>query len=415
MKKSFSLPVVCLMSVFLFSSCIKDTLTKTYTIYRPVYKSKAEVTANIKTNAPKEISKAGKFFLYGKYLFVNEIDKGIHVIDNSNPAIPKKIGFIDIPGNVDMAVKSNILYADLYTDMVAIDISDPLNATLKKVIKNAFPQRRYLGAAGFVSDTTRVIVDWIRKDTVVDESAIRNEKNFCFNCNVMQFASADRAAAIAPAAIAGSMARFAIAKSYLYTVNDWQLKVFSVSVPSEPVYTKEVMIGWGIETIFPFKQNLFIGSNTGMFIFDISDASTPKKVSQFNHATVCDPVIADDNYAFVTLRTGETCRRGNINQLDILNVTDVKTPSLIKSYQLTNPHGLSKDGNLLFICDGRDGFKVFDATDVLNLKLLRHFTGFETYDVIAYNNIAMVVEKSGIRQFDYSNPANIRYLSTINW
>ena len=36
---------------------------------------------------------------------------------------------------------------------------------------------------------------------------------------------------------------------------------------------------------------------------------------------------------------------------------------------MTNPHGLTKDNNLLFICDGKDGLKMYDAADPLNIVL----------------------------------------------
>ena len=69
--------------------------------------------------------------------------------------------FINIPGNVDIAVKGSTLYADLFTDLVVVDISDPLNATLKKVVPKIFPERVY--AAGFIADSTKVIVGWTEK------------------------------------------------------------------------------------------------------------------------------------------------------------------------------------------------------------------------------------------------------------
>jgi hypothetical protein len=86
---------------------------------------------------------------------------------------------------------------------------------------------------------------------------------------------------------------------------------------------------------------------------------------------------------------------------------------LVKKFDMTNPHGLSKDGNLLFICDGKDGLKVFDATDVSNLLLIKQFKDFETYDVIAYNGLAMVVAADGLYQFNYSDVHDITQLSKI--
>src|SRR5690606_29217142 len=49
----------------------------------------------------KPLENPGKIYLYGDYLLVNEPQKGIHIIDNANPASPKIINFIKIPGNVD--------------------------------------------------------------------------------------------------------------------------------------------------------------------------------------------------------------------------------------------------------------------------------------------------------------------------
>jgi hypothetical protein len=114
----------------------------------------------------------------------------------------------------------------------------------------------------------------------------------------------------------------------------------------------------------------------------------------------------------VTLRSGTLCM-GFTNQLEVLDISNLLQPSLIKTYPMTNPHGLSKEDDLLFICDGADGLKVYDATLPGNLQLLKTIGGFETYDVIAYNNLALVVAKDGLYQFDYSDRNNIKQLSKI--
>ncbi|HYC27869.1 MAG TPA: hypothetical protein VEB42_03620, partial [Chitinophagaceae bacterium] len=77
--------------------------------------------------------------------------------------------------------------------------------------------------------------------------------------------------------------------------------------------------------------------------------------------------------------------------------------------------GLSKDGELLFICDGKDGLKIFNATDVNHLLLLKQISNLETYDVIAYNKVALVVAKDGLYQFDYSDVRNVQLLSRIGY
>jgi hypothetical protein len=403
--------LVLFISAIFFQSCLKDSHTRTYSIFTPVYKSVEEVRAGIRNNAPTPLAKTGKIFVQGNYIFLNEVDKGVHIIDNTNPAVPVNKYFVAIPGNLDLAVKGNILYADQYRDLLAIDISNPEAIQVKKITENVFPRRQY--ANGFVSDDSRIIVDWIKKDTTVAADLnvnFLNDRAVFFAAPAANFSSS----AMPTVGVSGSMARFTLLNNYLYTVTNQDLKVFNVSEPQNPVYTSSVTVGWNVETIYPFKDNLFIGSQTGMFIFNTNNPSQPAKVSAFRHATVCDPVIADDNYAYVTLRSGTNCF-GTINRLDIINIANLAAPVLVRGYNLVNPHGLSKSGNTLMICDGTAGLKIFDASNVNDLKLLQTITGPETYDVIMLNGNAIVVAKDGVYQYDYSDPKNVTLRSKLRY
>jgi hypothetical protein len=148
-----------------------------------------------------------------------------------------------------------------------------------------------------------------------------------------------------------------------------------------------------------------------MFIFDVTDPAVPNLTGQFAHVQSCDPVIADDNYAYVTLRNGTMCA-GNVNQLDVLDIRTA-TPSLLKTYPLTNPHGLSKENNLLYVCEGDAGLKVFDATNVLSLKQVAHLKNIDAFDVITNGNLALVIGRDGLYQFDISQTSNIKQVSRI--
>jgi hypothetical protein len=398
----------------LFTACVKDSCKKMYTYkyFVPVYKTKDEVRANIRSNSPKEIKNTGKLYTYGNYIFLSEIDKGIHVINNSNPASPQKVAFIDIPGTLDLAVEGNTLYADLYTDLVTIDITDPSHVALKKVTENVFPYRYWGG--GFVSNSSsNIIVDWIERDTTVTWSCENEPSIFMDNTVFLSSSSGGGTSgnAQSPVGAGGSMARFTIMNDRLYTVTTTDLDVFDISNSNNPVRGNHVSVGMNIETIYPFKDNLFIGSMTGMFIYNVGNPDNPVRTGQFNHVRTCDPVIADNDYAYVTLRSGTPCT-GFANELDILQLNNLTNPALIKVYQLTNPHGLSKDGDYLFICD--DGLKLYNAADVNNLQLLKHISGPETFDVIARNNIAFVVAKDGLYQYDYSDVSNVRLVSKLS-
>ncbi|MGZ5190551.1 MAG: LVIVD repeat-containing protein [Flavisolibacter sp.] len=418
--KKFLLPLVlCTLPVIFFlQGCLKDTYTKTYTYtyYQPIYQTKDEVRLNVKSNTPQKVERPGKIYIRGNYLFLNEIDKGIHVIDNSNPSAPNRIAFITIPGNVDMAVKGNTLYADMYSDVLAIDISDPSNVVLKKAIDNIFPYRIWGG--NFIADQNKIIVGWEERDTIIKEKHdVDNWLNkghiyFALSADGSRGNSGSAAISKSPYGVGGSMSRFALAKERLYTVGEVKMDVFNITNSINPVKVNETNIGMNIETVYPFRDKLFIGSQTGMFIYNINNPDAPTKEGQFAHVRTCDPVIADDKYAYVTLRSGSACV-GFTNQLEILNLNNISNPTLVKTYLLTNPHGLSKDGNTLFICDGRDGLKIFDASNVSDIKLINRIHVPDTYDIIAYNGNALLVAKDGLYQYDYTDLQNIKLRSKI--
>lgn len=377
----------------------------------PVLQSKSVVLDHVKSDMPAPLVTAGKIYIRGKYLFINELNKGIHIVDNADPDDPRFVSFIPIPGNVDIAVSGNYLYADMFTDMLTINIEDPRDARLESVTANVFPERIYQGS-GFRPDTSMVVVDWVIKEVSVPVSDVGPGN--CLNCLVYDaaFATANSGPKAAIPGIGGSMARFAVVNRNLYTVNNTSLGVFDITEAAHPEKKNNISLGWGIETIYPFENRLFVGSNSGMFIFNIDEPANPKAEGTFSHVTACDPVVADHDYAFVTLRTGAACA-GISNQLDVLDISDVMQPKLLKTYSFSNPHGLGKDGDLLFICDGSQGLKIYDAADVMDLKLIQHIADIPAFDVIPWNNNLILTSTAGLYQFDYSNRSDIRLRSVI--
>jgi hypothetical protein len=392
------------------TGCVKDKMTITYTLLKPVYKDRELVLANMKLNQPQPLRTTGKIYVYGQYIFLNELNKGVHVIDNSNPKNPEQIGFIDIPGNVDIAVKGNILLADFYTDLVAIDISNPAQSKLVKVVPNVF-QVNSFGIWNSAS-SSQVVVDWIRKDTTVADIPDNRMTLNCPNCSMAALGGDTRPTAVSIPGMGGSMARFTIVGDYLYAVDRHFLRTISIQNAAAPEMVSEQNAGWDIETIYPMEDHLFLGSMTGLFIFNIAYPANPVPEGQFIHARGCDPVIAEGDYAFVTLRQGTNCGPTK-DELLVINISDFFNPALVQTYDMHNPHGLSKSGNLLFVCDGNEGVKIYDATTPTDLKYVRSLKGMNTYDIITYNALALVVAEDGLYQFDYSNPADIKLLSKL--
>jgi hypothetical protein len=86
---------------------------------------------------------------------VNDFQRGVHIIDNSNPANPVKKGFIKILGNVDIEIKDNFLYADSYMDLVVFDISNLNAIKIEARLKNVFP---FSFGFGYGYDETGIII-----------------------------------------------------------------------------------------------------------------------------------------------------------------------------------------------------------------------------------------------------------------
>ncbi|MBS1948724.1 MAG: hypothetical protein JST47_13255 [Bacteroidetes bacterium] len=418
--------LLCAATIF-FSACMKDKITHTYQLRTPVYATLAKFRQSIKAGAAENTSAGGKIVVYGNYIFLSQPYKGIHVIDNSNPSSPKNVSFINIPGNEDLAIAGNTLYADSYSDLVVFDITDPAHAVAKNFVSNVFPDRNiyyYSNYSTINPDSINVIIDWVVKDTTVDFNP--NGGPYIYpgggvlyfsNCSNCAMAAQNLAVPknTAPNGTNGSLSRFAITGNYLYTVSGGSLSSFNISDYFLPDKKSTVLVNWDIETIYPLKSSLFIGGSSGMYVYDaMTSPDSPVAVGQFSHARACDPVIADGNYAYVTLRDGTQCQ-GYSNELDIVDIRNINSgySSLLKTYSLTHPIGLSKDGSTLFICDDKDGLKVYDATDVNNLKMIKQLKGAEAIDVIAMNGIAIVAATDGIYEYDYSDINNIHLVSKL--
>jgi hypothetical protein len=347
------------------------------------------------------------------------------VIDNSNPSNPVFVSFIKIPGNGDMSIRNNVLYADSYTDLVALDISDPADAKEISRVENVFRFGQFDGASWSLNQTNGVDNLMISDYTIdyVTETVTTNcEDNlmqyfytsFYADAGFKSLSSGTSSVSATSNGQAGSMSRFALYDQYLYTVGQNNLHVFDVADASKPVDFATINIGWNIETIFPYKNKLFLGSTTGMFIYDNTDPAVPKQLSNFEHGRACDPVVVHDDIAYVTLRTGTACA-GTQNQLDLVDISNAASPTLIRSYQMENPHGLSIDFPTLYLCEGDKGLKVFDVTDKnsVDQHLLSFNKDMHAYDVISLGKTLMLIGEDGFYQFDASDPKNLRELSKI--
>jgi hypothetical protein len=210
----------------------------------------------------------------------------------------------------------------------------------------------------------------------------------------------------------GSLATFTILNDYLYTVDNQNLNVFNISTTNNPVLVNTVFIGFDIETLISYKNVLYIGSRNGMFIYDTVNPEAPKQLSAVQHFTACDPVIANDTHAFVTLDTSLGCGT-DISALQIYDIKDLTNPILISQRNLLAPKGMGLYGKYLFVCD--DEVKIFDISDPENSKLV-HSINTAAFDVIIINDKVITVGNNTLNQFalNKNDITNTSLLSTIS-
>lgn len=424
MKKiNYFLAICVVFSFIIFQSCTQDLCNRSSTFVRfdPIYLQVDEIRKDIQIQGAQTLKTPGKLYYYNDYIIINERREGLHIVDNKDPENPQNIAFIKIPGNIDMAVKNGVLYADNYIDLLAIDIENPAAPKLITRVEDVF------NSLGLNEDLGHLV--YYEETTVTQEINCTDNRwgNPWFFEGERFFADVDLASSAGDFApinnaglptstgIGGSLAQFTLTKNHLYVVDEWNLKIFDVSDCDNPDFVNTVNVGWGIETIYPYLDNLFIGAADGMYIFDNSNPLTPRFLSKFEHARACDPVVVDGDIAYVTLRDGTTCEGFN-NQLDVVDVSTLTRPQLLKTYPMENPRGLAVRNNKLYICDGDAGLKSYDVTDweTIDENQLAHIKGFSTYDVIALpDDILLVIGEDGFYQFKIENEKDLREISVI--
>ncbi|MFA7494000.1 MAG: hypothetical protein WCZ43_10870 [Proteiniphilum sp.] len=417
--------LLLMTGLFVLPGC-KDYVNDyiTYTVNEPVFMPVSEFRSAVDViPQPQPIEKQGKIVFYDGYLYISQPEKGIHVIDNRNPSNPSNIAFIELIGNADMHVRNGVLYADSYIDLVWFDISDPSKPVYKgrkeEVFPEAFPPTENGYSIDYAKSMDRsngIVVGW---KTVERKELVQTSKSYWWSWNgvsekMMYSSDASFSGSGGGVGVAGSMSRFAIYKDNLYTVMNNHLGIFDLSDETPEKVGQDTYVGFDVETIFSYKNCMFMGTPTGMIIYSLEDPLKPERQSMITHVFGCDPVVVENDIAYVTIRSGTFCGQ-TANELIVVDVSNPKQPKHIVTYNMENPKGLGIDNGTLFVCD--DGLRVFNAEDPSTImhkdNKLAHFREIDGLDVIPFDNVLMMIAEDGIYQYDYTDVQQIRQLSRL--
>ncbi|MGC6422916.1 MAG: LVIVD repeat-containing protein [Flavobacteriaceae bacterium] len=384
-----------------------------------------ELQAQIRVETARPYEETGKLYFYNNTLFVNESDSGVHVLDVTDPSAIEKSKFLQLPGNIDIAIQDNTMYADLYSAMVQLDISglDNNQVIVNEVKTAVFDYDPYLIAWELI-EAYEVDNDYYSRLEYEELNNIKGLGETVFisgltyngvkcDCNYIlyndiAFAESSMDTSVAnpkTAAVGqgGSLARFTVIDNYLYGLTQQAIKIFRINESGSLSNWSSVGVTWGIETLYRLDDYLFIGSTSGMFIYDITDSGNPRFISEYEHFNACDPVVAEGDFAYVTLRsTNEWCAN-NVNQLQIVDISNVFEPTQVGVYNMFAPYGLAVRGDRVWVCDSSSGIKIMDVSDKNKPRVVQFIEDYDARDIILRGNTAYVVTTTGIVVYDITN------------
>ncbi len=395
-----------LLITILLSACNSDieNVTISYTKGTAIYANLDQIRQTDLSASVRPVENAGKIFISNNLLLIGEEGEGIHIFNNSDPQNPVGQSFMSIPGNKEFYVDGNFLFAESYYDMLKIDLTNPAQPQMVTRIENAISYPLYNGIGeviiGFEFEEVTEKVD---KDGDVYNHLWNNssELYFDYEQNLIPESAVPSSFAGNSSNQIGSVNRIASLDGNLYVISRSNLSVYTVD-NFEQVYHQSV--GWNMETVYPFGDRLFIGTNSSVDIYNVSDPSNPHIESSFWHATSCDPVYpVNERTAYATLRTGEFVEcPGDVNELVVLDVSVPDFAQQVQGIEMISPYGLTMINETLYVGEGSNGLKVFDASNERNLKLLKWDQTVDAYDVLAHptlSHILLIAGPDGLSQY----------------
>lgn len=406
MKNSFRLFFLLFLGI---CSC-KDKCTETRIVVQeiPIPHPLSELRNLLKVLPAQEVHNPGKIVAHDAYLFINDIKTGVHVVDNSDPSNPKPVAFIQIPGNGDIVVKDNILYADSYMDIVMLDITDPEHAREVGRRNEVFTQGWFNGETWYLSDGGVFLNDY-KKTYTTQTVSVDCEDNAVAPTIVLDYANTNFE-------MLKALTRFGIRDNILFGVNAPKLTAYDISNPVVPNEVSNIPAESFVLSLFVNQNRLFLSSYYGTQVYDCANPAVLQKQAILS-GSAADKAVVHNNLVYVTQRTGTMF--GAIialsNKLDVIDITDGENPKTIRTYPMGSPNGIALDFPVLYVCEGMNGFKIFDVTDPLKFDehLLFENGALHANDVVVDGKRLIVIADDGIYQLDASDPKAPKQLSKM--
>lgn len=381
----------------------KCTETRTYERLTPLVASLEDIRSSFSVEESRTLENPKKIYVYQDLLFVVDEYQGFQILDNSDPSNPSPMQFVKLLGCTDVAVRNGIIYANQGPDLVSINYDGAGNLQIIQRAENVM-DNHIQSEDGFVYGFLK---EWVTEEV---ECSTTNRNGGVWFGAENDFATTSSGSSGGTGG-GGSMARFSIIENLIYVVDRNNISTLDLAGLN---VQNSTAVSWNVETLFGTDKYLFLGTTTGMFIYNRNNGAEPTYVGGFTHARGCDPVVVQGDYAFVTLRGDGDCGEAD-DALYVVDISNISSPKLHSQHAMFGPRGLGVNGNTLMICDGTKGLRIFDKSDLNQIlkNEIATVSDVDSYDVILLENRFILSTADGVYQYDYTDPSKPVYLSKI--
>ena len=411
--------------VLSFSGCsrLEGDVTMTYTKAEAFY-GDIDSLRNIELiESPRSITNAVGHYLGKDYILIGERSEGIHVFDNTDLNNPVSTAFLNIPFSKEFYVENNYLYIESGYDLLKINLSDIRNPFIEARLKYAFSDEI------FSNDRNEVLLGF-KYSTQTDDFEIGSPEakeieaegimHVNYQEQIIPLSAVPSMFVGNNGRSKGTLNRIAISNNNIYVVGFNKLHVFRSE--GNTIYKNTpINVDEGSETLYIDQDRLFIGSESMVKIYTIYNPDQPQFASDVEHVTSCDPVLADGDVAYSTLRSlvNQGCG-GDENLMMVLDLRNPRRASLIREITMESPYGMSVINNLLFVGEGQNGLTIFSLENKNRPKEIQHFDDIVAYDIMPHpteHNVIMVAFDNGIQEYqmNWNNLEVVQEMGSIRY
>jgi hypothetical protein len=330
--------------------------------------------------------------IVGDTAYVADYQKGLQVIDISNPASPQIIGSVDTPGSANgVTVVGDTAYVvDWDSGLQVIDISNP-----------ASPQ-----IIGTVDTPGRA-----RDVTVVGDTAYVacGEYNQWSGLQVIDISNPAAPQIIGTVDTPGYAEGVTVVGSTAYVVNHSGLQAIDISNSANPQIIGSVDTPSSAYGVTVVGSTAYVADYySGLQAIDISNPAAPQIIG-----TVDTP-----GYAVRVTVVGSTAYVADGGSgLQVIDISDLASPQIIGSVDTPGyAHDVTVVGNTAYVADGGSGLQVTDISNPAGPPIIGSMdTPGHARGVTVVGDTAYVADDgSGLQVIDISNPASPQIIGSVD-